>query len=63
MSAGDLLFAVCAVACLAGAITTISSQNPIRGAMGLLATIIGIVLVALIMVLAMFVLVAAAASS
>lgn len=42
MSAGDLLFAVCAVACLAGAITTISSQNPIRGAMGLLATIIGI---------------------
>lgn len=42
MSAGDLLFALCAVACLAGAITTVSAQNPIRGAMGLLATIIGI---------------------
>lgn len=42
MSAGDLLFALCAVACLAGAITTISAQNPIRGAMGLLTTIFGI---------------------
>src|SRR5688572_24444701 len=42
MTAGDLLFALCAVACLAGAITTISAQNPIRGAMGLLTTIIGI---------------------
>ncbi|HTV19155.1 MAG TPA: NADH-quinone oxidoreductase subunit J [Polyangiaceae bacterium] len=42
MSAGDLLFALCAVACLAGAITTVSAQNPIRGAMGLLTTIIGI---------------------
>jgi NADH-quinone oxidoreductase subunit J len=42
MSAGDLLFAMCAVACLAGAITTVSAQNPIRGAMGLLTTIIGI---------------------
>jgi NADH-quinone oxidoreductase subunit J len=42
MSAGDLLFALCAVACLAGAIVTISAQNPIRGAMGLLTTIFGI---------------------
>lgn len=42
MNAGDLLFGLCAVACLAGAITTISSQNPIRGAMGLLTTIFGI---------------------
>lgn len=42
MTAGDLLFSVCAVACLAGAITTISAQNPIRGAMGLLLTIFGI---------------------
>jgi NADH-quinone oxidoreductase subunit J len=42
MSAGDLLFGLCAVACLTGAITTVSAQNPIRGAMGLLATIIGI---------------------
>ena len=42
MSAGDLLFAVCAVGCLAGALITVSSQNPIRGAMGLLTTIFGI---------------------
>jgi NADH-quinone oxidoreductase subunit J len=42
MTAGDLLFALCAVACLAGAITTVSAQNPIRGAMGLLTTIFGI---------------------
>jgi NADH-quinone oxidoreductase subunit J len=42
MSAGDLLFGLCAVACLAGAITTVAAQNPIRGAMGLLTTIIGI---------------------
>jgi NADH-quinone oxidoreductase subunit J len=42
MSAGDLLFVLCAIACLAGAITTIAAQNPIRGAMGLLTTIIGI---------------------
>jgi NADH-quinone oxidoreductase subunit J len=42
MTAGDLLFALCAVACLAGAITTICAQNPIRGAMGLLTTIFGI---------------------
>jgi NADH-quinone oxidoreductase subunit J len=42
MSAGDLLFGLCAIACLAGAITTISAQNPIRGAMGLLTTIVGI---------------------
>jgi NADH-quinone oxidoreductase subunit J len=42
MSAGDLLFGLCAVVCLAGAVTTVSAQNPIRGAMGLLATIVGI---------------------
>ncbi|HWO08997.1 MAG TPA: NADH-quinone oxidoreductase subunit J, partial [Polyangiaceae bacterium] len=42
MNAGDLLFGLCAVACLAGAIITISAQNPIRGAMGLLTTIFGI---------------------
>ena len=42
MSAGDLLFGLCAVVCLTGAIITISAQNPIRGAMGLLATIFGI---------------------
>jgi NADH-quinone oxidoreductase subunit J len=42
MSAGDLLFGLCAIMCLAGAITTVSAQNPIRGAMGLLTTIVGI---------------------
>lgn len=42
MTAGTLLFAVCAVACLVGALATVTAQNPIRGAMGLLTTIIGI---------------------
>ncbi len=42
MTPGNLLFGLCAVACLAGAITTVAAQNPIRGAMGLLATIFGI---------------------
>jgi NADH-quinone oxidoreductase subunit J len=42
MTAGNLLFALCAIACLSGAIVTISAQNPIRGAMGLLTTIFGI---------------------
>jgi NADH-quinone oxidoreductase subunit J len=42
MTPGNLLFALCAVVCLAGALTTITAQNPIRGAMGLLATIFGI---------------------
>lgn len=42
MTAGNLLFALCAIACLAGAITTVSARNPIRGAMGLLTTVFGI---------------------
>lgn len=42
MTPGNMLFAVCAVVCLAGALTTVAAQNPIRGAMGLLATILGI---------------------
>ena len=42
MSAGNLLFAVCSIACLSGALITVSAQNPIRGAMGLLTTIFGI---------------------
>jgi NADH-quinone oxidoreductase subunit J len=42
MSAGNFLFALCTIACLAGAIVTVSAQNPIRGAMGLLTTIFGI---------------------
>jgi NADH-quinone oxidoreductase subunit J len=42
MSAGNLLFALCSIACLVGALITVSAQNPIRGAMGLLTTIFGI---------------------
>ena len=42
MSAGNILFAVCSIICLVGALVTVASQNPIRGAMGLLATIFGI---------------------
>jgi NADH-quinone oxidoreductase subunit J len=42
MSAGIILFVVCAIACLAGALITVAAQNPIRGAMGLLTTIFGI---------------------
>lgn len=42
MSAGSLLFFVCAVVCIVGALATVSAKNPIRGAVGLLATIVGI---------------------
>jgi NADH-quinone oxidoreductase subunit J len=42
MSAGNLLFGLCSIACLVGALVTVSAQNPIRGAMGLLTTIFGI---------------------
>jgi NADH-quinone oxidoreductase subunit J len=42
MTPGNLLFVLCAIACLTGAIATVSAQNPIRGAMGLLTTIFGI---------------------
>jgi NADH-quinone oxidoreductase subunit J len=42
MSAGVLLFVVCSIVCVAGALATITAKNPIRGAIGLLATIVGI---------------------
>ncbi len=42
MSAGILLFVVCSLMCVGGALITILARNPIRGAMGLLGTIIGI---------------------
>jgi NADH-quinone oxidoreductase subunit J len=42
MTSGNVLFAMCTLLCLGGALTTVSSQNPIRGAMGLLSTIVGI---------------------
>lgn len=42
MTSGALLFLVCAVACVVGAVATIVARNPVRGAMGLLLTIVGI---------------------
>lgn len=42
MNAGSILFAVCSVLCVAGALVVILSRNPIRGALGLLTTIVGI---------------------
>lgn len=42
MSAGGFLFLVCGVACLAGAVGTVAAKSPVRAAMGLLTTIIGI---------------------
>ncbi|MCC6214558.1 MAG: NADH-quinone oxidoreductase subunit J [Polyangiaceae bacterium] len=42
MTPGGYFFGVCAVVAVLGALATISARNPIRGAMGLLATIVGI---------------------
>lgn len=42
MTAGSLLFAVCAALCLSGALLVVIARNPIRSAMGLLTTIVGI---------------------
>ena len=42
MNAGNLLFGICSLLCLAGAIIVVLAKNPIRGAMGLLTTIFGI---------------------
>ena len=42
MSVGNIFFAVCALVCLTGAISTVAATNPIRSAVGLLATIAGI---------------------
>ncbi len=42
MSAGDLLFGICSALCVAGALIVVLAKNPIRGAMGLLSTIVGI---------------------
>ncbi|MCA9630015.1 MAG: NADH-quinone oxidoreductase subunit J [Myxococcales bacterium] len=40
--AGNLFFVVCALVALVGALGTVTSHNPIRSAVGLLATILGI---------------------
>ena len=42
MTAGNVFFAVCSIAALVGAMCTVLAKNPIRGAMGLLLTIVGI---------------------
>lgn len=42
MNAGDLLFGICSLLCVAGALIVVLAKNPIRGAMGLLSTIVGI---------------------
>jgi len=42
MTPGSVLFAVCAALCLSGALLVVTAKNPIRSAMGLLTTIIGI---------------------
>jgi NADH-quinone oxidoreductase subunit J len=42
MIAGSILFAVCALLCVGGAVSVVLAKNPIRGAMGLLTTIVGI---------------------
>jgi NADH-quinone oxidoreductase subunit J len=42
MTAGNVFFAVCSIAALVGALSTVLAKNPIRGAMGLLLAIVGI---------------------
>jgi len=42
MTAGNVFFAVCSIAALVGALCTVLAKNPIRGAMDLLLTIVGI---------------------
>lgn len=42
MTAGGIFFLVCGVASLAGAVGTVSAKSPVRAAVGLLITIVGI---------------------
>src|SRR6186713_1029197 len=42
MNAGNLLFCICSLLCVAGALVVVLAKNPIRGALGLLTTIVGI---------------------
>jgi NADH-quinone oxidoreductase subunit J len=42
MTIGSIYFFLCAIACIAGALVTVVALNPIRGALGLLLTILGI---------------------
>lgn len=41
MSAGNLFFALCTIVCLVGALATVLARSPIRSAVGLLTTIVG----------------------
>jgi len=42
VNSGSLLFGLCTLVCLVGALSTVLARNPIRAAVGLLATILGI---------------------
>src|SRR5690606_39008091 len=42
MNAGSIFFIVCTLLCVVGALTVVMAHNPIRGALGLLTTIVGI---------------------
>jgi NADH-quinone oxidoreductase subunit J len=42
MNPGNVFFAVCAIVAVVGALATVLARNPIRGAVGLLSTILGI---------------------
>jgi NADH-quinone oxidoreductase subunit J len=42
MTPGTIFFIFCALVCLVGALATVLAKNPIRGAVGLLSTILGI---------------------
>ena len=42
MMAGSIFFGFCTLVCLVGALSTVLAKNPIRSAVGLLATILGI---------------------
>jgi NADH-quinone oxidoreductase subunit J len=42
MTIGSVFFLLCAIACLAGALVTVSARNPVHSVLGLLLTIIGI---------------------
>jgi len=42
MNPGNVFFAMCAIVAVVGALATVLARNPIRGAVGLLSTILGI---------------------
>jgi NADH-quinone oxidoreductase subunit J len=42
MTPGAVFFVFCTLTCLVGAVSTVAAKNPIRSAVGLLATILGI---------------------